>query len=78
LSAVARLFYYGLVCAALPVLRKRQPGAAMFRLPGGNAFAVIGVLICLGLMTQVDLSGSIILLALLVIALANWLWVRKR
>ncbi|HLO06829.1 MAG TPA: APC family permease, partial [Terriglobales bacterium] len=28
LSAVARLLYYGLVCAALPVLRRKQPGAA--------------------------------------------------
>jgi amino acid transporter len=78
LSAVARLFYYGLVCAALPVLRKRQPDAAMFRLPGGTVLAVVGVLICFVLMTQVDLSGSIILSAMLAIAFVNWLWVRKR
>jgi amino acid transporter len=77
LSAVARLFYYGLVCAALPVLRRRQPGAAMFRLPGGNYLALAGVLICLVLITQVDLSGSIILMAMLVIAFLNWLWVRR-
>jgi APA family basic amino acid/polyamine antiporter len=78
LSAVARLFYYGLVCAALPVLRKRQPGAAMFRLPGGVIFAVTGVAICFVLITQVDLSGSIILVAMLAIAFVNWLFVRKR
>jgi APA family basic amino acid/polyamine antiporter len=78
LSAVARLFYYGLVCAALPVLRKRQPDAAMFRLPGGNILAVAGVAICLLLITQVDLSGSIVLVAMLVIAFLNWLWARKR
>ncbi len=77
LSAVARLFYYGLICAALPILRRKSPGAAMFRLPGGNYLAVLGVLICLVLMTQVDLSGSIILLAVLVIAFLNWLWVRR-
>ena len=78
LSAVARLFYYGLVCAALPVLRKRQPGAAMFRLPGGNLLAVLGVLICLVLMTKVDLSGSVILVAVLLVAFVNWLWARRR
>ena len=78
LSAVARLFYYGLVCAALPILRKRQPGAAMFYLPGGNVLAVIGVAICLGLMTQVDRSGSIIVAAMLAIAFVNWLVVRNR
>ena len=78
LSAVARLFYYGLVCAALPVLRKRQPDAAMFRLPGGNILAAVGVAICLVLITQVDLSGSIILVTVLVIAFVNWLWARTR
>jgi APA family basic amino acid/polyamine antiporter len=78
LSAVARLFYYGLVCAALPVLRKRQPQAAMFHLPTGNVLAVIGVAICLGLMTQVDRSGFIIVAAMLVVAWVNWLWVRNR
>jgi APA family basic amino acid/polyamine antiporter len=78
LSAVARLFYYGLVCAALPVLRQRQPDAAMFRLLGGNVLAVIGVLICLVLMTQVDPGGAMILLALLGVAFLNWLWARKK
>jgi APA family basic amino acid/polyamine antiporter len=78
LSAVARLFYYGLVCAALPVLRKRRPYAAMFRLPGGNILAVVGVAMCVVLITQVDLSGSIILVTMLVIAFVNWLWARNR
>ena len=78
LSAVARLFYYGLICAALPVLRKRQPDAAMFHLPGGNVLAGFGVAVCLGLMTQVDHRGSIIVGAMLVVAFINWLWVRKR
>jgi amino acid transporter len=78
LSAVARLFYYGLGCAALPVLRKKQPGAAMFRLPGGTGLAVLGVVICLVLMIGVDRSGSLILFATIILALLNWLWARKR
>ncbi len=78
LSAVARLFYYGLVCAALPVLRKRQPGAAVFHLPGGAAWSVLGVFICVVLIPQVDLSGFIILLGVIAVAFANWWWVRKR
>ena len=78
LSAVARLFYYGLVCAALPVLRRKQPGAAMFLLPGGPVLALLGVGICLVLITQVDLSGSIILVAVVAIAFANWLWARAQ
>jgi hypothetical protein len=75
---VARLVYYGVGCAALPVLRKKLPGAALFRLPAGPLFAVVGVLICGVLLTQVDLSKSLILIATIVIAFLNWLWVRAR
>jgi amino acid transporter len=78
LSAVARLSYYGLVCAALPVLRRKQPGAAWFRLPGGYFFAAVGVAVCVVLITQIPLSGSLILLATVAAALINWILVRKR
>jgi len=78
LSAVARLLYYGLVCAALPVFRRKQPGAAMFRLPGGTFLAVLGVGICAVLITGVNLSGSLILLATALVAMLNWLLVRNR
>jgi len=78
LSAVARLSYYGLVCAALPVLRKKQPTAAGFRLPGGLIFAVLGVLLCFGLLIQTDLSHSLVLVTTVAVAFVNWLLVRKR
>jgi len=77
LSAVARLLYYGLVCAALPVFRRKTPGAALFRLPGGTYFAVLGAGICLALITGVNLSGSLILLATALVAMVNWLLVRR-
>ena len=78
LSAVARLFYYGIVCAALPVLRRRQPDAAQFRLPAGNFVAGLGILVCAILITQVDLSKSLVLLATLTVGLVNWLLVRRK
>lgn len=78
LSAVARLAYYGVGCAALPVLRRKRPGSALFRLPGGQVFAIAGVVICAVLLTQVDLSKSIILIATVLIAFLNWLWVRGK
>ncbi len=77
LSAVARLFYYGAVCTAVPVLRRKQPEAAWLRLPAGPFFAVLGILICLALLTGVDFSKSLILLATIAIALLNWLAVRN-
>lgn len=77
LSSVARLFYLGLVCASLPVLRKKQPGGAAFCLPGGSVFAVLGVAICMGLLAGVDMSQSLILVATMSSALLNWLLVRR-
>jgi amino acid transporter len=78
LSAVARLFYYGVVCAAVLALRRKQPGAALFRVPGGPLWALLGIGICLLLITQVDLSKSLILLAVILAALMNWIVVRSR
>jgi amino acid transporter len=78
LSAVARLFYYGVGCAALPFLRRKQPGAAWFRMPGGSLLSIIGVLICLVLVTRVDRSQSQILVLTVLIALLNWIVVRRR
>ena len=78
LSAVARLLYYGVCCAALPVLRRKQIGTAGFRLPAGNFFAGLAILMCAALVTRVDFGQSLILLATIAIGLLNWLTVRNR
>jgi basic amino acid/polyamine antiporter, APA family len=78
LSAVARILYYGGICLAVPVLRRRQPHESAWRLPGGLLLPVLGLLICLLLLTRVDLSQSAILIATLGIALVNWVAVRER
>jgi len=56
------------------VLRRKQPegAAAMFQLPGGNFFAVVGVILCLVLVTRVDFGQSLILVATIALALVNW------
>jgi len=83
LSAVARLFYYAVVCAALLVLRRKRPLVAGFRLPGGQLLAVLGVAIAVGagiaavLAKQVELSKSMILAATVGAAFVNWVWVRR-
>ena len=80
LSAGSRLFYYGLVCAALPVLRKKSNGrtSAGFFLPAGTLFAALGVLICLGLLTRIEFSKSMLLLVTMAVALLNWIAVRGK
>lgn len=76
LSAGSRLFYYGVVCAALPVLRKKQ-GAAAVQIPAGLLFATLGVLICAGLLTRIEYNKSVILLVAVAVAVVNWLAMRS-
>jgi amino acid transporter len=78
LSAVARLFYYGAICVAVPVLRRRQPDAALVRVPGGMLLPALGVLVCATLLSRADFSKSLILLATVAVALGNWAAVRHR
>jgi APA family basic amino acid/polyamine antiporter len=74
LSAVARLLYYGVGCAALPLLRRKEPAGAnaVFKLPAGDFFAVLGVMLCVILVTRVDFGQSLILVATIALALVNW------
>jgi amino acid transporter len=78
LSSVARMFVYGSVAAALPVLRRKQPQAVGFRLPGGIAFSVLALLFTLVLITRMRRGEFIVIAATAVLAFANWLWATKR
>jgi amino acid transporter len=78
LSAVARLLYYGVGCAALPILRRKDPEGARFHLPAGNFFAIVGGLLCVLLVTRVDFGQSLILIATIALALLNWAIVARR
>ncbi|HEY1676381.1 MAG TPA: APC family permease [Candidatus Sulfotelmatobacter sp.] len=78
LSAGSRLFYYGVICIALPVLRKKQKNDAQVQVPGGTFIAVLGALLCAGLLTQIEYNKSIVLLAAIGVAFLNWLLVRSR
>lgn len=78
LSVIARLFYYGVVCASLIALRREPSRGAGFRLPAGPVWAVLGVLITAALVTQADMSKWIILTVTVIVAVLNWLWARQR
>ena len=77
LSAGSRLFYYGVICAAVPVLRKKKLERPLCHLRAGTLVAILGVLICAGLLTQIEYDKSLILLAAVAVAFFNWLAVRK-
>jgi basic amino acid/polyamine antiporter, APA family len=78
LSAMARLLVFGLVCAALPVLRKKQPAGAAFQMPAGLLFAGLGLVYCFGLLARSVTGKSLVLVTTMAIALLNWLAIRNR
>jgi basic amino acid/polyamine antiporter, APA family len=81
LSVVARLFYYGVVCAAVIPLRRKPRIVGAFRLPGGVLWSILGLLIVVVLAsqtTQQDFGKSVILTITVVAALVNWLWTLRQ
>ena len=79
LSAIARLFTYASVAVALVVLRRRNPRADAYRLPGGTVFAAIAILFCGALLLRAPLGDSWVVMLTASLAAANWfLAARKR
>lgn len=78
LSIVSRLFIYGSVAAALPVLRKKRPTADAFRLPGGVFSSALALLLTAGLVTRMHRGEFLVIAATAALAFANWLWARRR
>jgi len=77
LSAVSRLVVYGAMALAVPVLRRRRPREAQFKLPAPYFFAGLGILFSLILLTQMGRNEFMIVGATCTIAVTNWLAVRK-
>jgi basic amino acid/polyamine antiporter, APA family len=78
LSAIVRLFAYGSIAVALLILRKRNPDADAFRLPGGRVLAIVAILFCVVLLVRAPLSNSTVVLGTAAAATLNWALVRKR
>jgi APA family basic amino acid/polyamine antiporter len=78
LSAVARMFMYGSIAAALLALRRKQPRAATFRLPGGLVFAALSILFSLVLVTRMHWGELGVMLITFASGLVNWLWARRQ
>ena len=82
LAAVSRLFTYGLVCAALPVLRRRDKSEnpavppPLFWAPFGNVLALIAVAVSITLATRMNLreAGTMAF----TVALATLYWFSSR
>jgi len=77
LAAVGRLFTYGFVCAALPVLRRQRPEAEAYRLPAAGLWCGIGIVFLLAAGLRMDWGNWMAILGTMALALANWVWVRR-
>jgi basic amino acid/polyamine antiporter, APA family len=78
LSVVARLLTYGVVCAAVMTLRRKQPQANAFRLPGAPIVSIVGLIFVLALVTQVELKEIVPIVVVMAIALLHWMWAVKK
>jgi len=78
LSAAARLVTYGLVCAAVVVLRRQHPAAPRFRLPGGWLLPLLGLAFCVLIAAQMEGAHAQIALVIALAATVNWACVRRQ
>jgi L-asparagine transporter-like permease len=78
LSAVARLFTYGLVCGAFLRLRATRPQADAFRLPAGALAAWLGIAFCAVLVAQMNRQHLLIVCVVGLAASVNWLFARMK
>ncbi|MGZ8391315.1 MAG: APC family permease [Gemmatimonadales bacterium] len=81
LASVSRLFVYGLVCAALPVLRRREGGdipPPLFQAPMGVGLAIIGIAFSLALATRINLREAVTLGLTVTTATGYWLISRRK
>src|SRR5258708_26608572 len=77
LSALSRLFAYGITCAALPALRRKMPDKQGFHLPGGVVFSLLGILFGLALVSRMGRADLIVLAVTAALSFLNWLAIRR-
>lgn len=78
LSAISRLFVYGAIVGALPVLRRKRPHERLFHLPGGPFFAALGLLFMAVLIAQMHRTELLVVSVTFVIGFLTWIWTRGR
>ena len=77
LAAVGRVFTYGIVCLAVIALRRQRPDADAYRLPWAPLWVSTGVIFLLAAAMRMGWGNLIAVGALTVVALVNWMWVRR-
>jgi basic amino acid/polyamine antiporter, APA family len=77
LSSATRLVVFGFTCAALPVLRRKNPRVRAFRVPGGLIVSTAAVAFTIALAVETSPAEQIILVFAVAISIGAWLWGRR-
>ena len=77
-SSAALLVNYAFVCVSLIRLRAMLPNADALRVPFGRVLAVIGTVISIALLTQLDGHGFLLMIVTASLAALNWWWVGRQ
>ncbi len=78
LSVASRIISYVMVCGAFVKLRHSRPATGTFRLPAGHFCAALVLTFCAVLLTRLNADHGRIIVVVGLIALVNWLVVRRR
>jgi amino acid transporter len=78
LSAVSRLFIYGSIVAALPVLRRKSSTVDAFRLPHATLMVTPALAFIGALVTRMDFRGLGVVAGTFALACLNSVWARTR
>jgi amino acid transporter len=74
LSAGSASVIYAGICASLIQLRRARPSADALRVPFGPVLAVVGIVVCVTLLAQLDARHALLMLLTASLAAGNWLW----
>ena len=77
LSSGAVMVLYVATCASLIPLRKLHSNAPELRIPFGPVLSVLGIAICLMLMTGLKRREVFLMCVTVLVATGNWLWARR-
>jgi APA family basic amino acid/polyamine antiporter len=78
LSAGAVIVIYVGSCAALIRLRQVQPQVNALRIPCGQGFAVVAILVWLAVLARLDARGAFLMGITAAVAAANWWWAKRK
>lgn len=77
LSAGSMTILYGVGCAAMIRMRRREPHRPALRIPFGEALATMGMIISAALISRLNTRQVLLVCLTAMVATLNWVWARR-